>query len=649
MTLGVAVVVGATIIFPYIYLGGHLLFQEPKDWLGILVGHGLEGSLFYFGDFKWYPGNLTQIGTLVKNSNGTVVAVASTYSLEMAWTLCAGLTLLLPLLAIIYQIGSDNLEDEPNFAFSSLVFSGYDHNIQSREGIRRVRAQLRTDLEDLVRFKKEKEAEVAGQSENVRRSKNTDKVVVGLSATFALFTVNLSGFHLLFRWELKNLNTSLPEQLLVLPLVIAAVRLTVSKLLLQIVRCEGHARRSRVFSNHFWRVQLTYLSYCLLFVIETAYIDSDNLLWEPGCKETVVGIFFHRILIGDFILSLIFSLMYPYLRMQGRRCLSKREAHCRGELYSPFEDGQIVDNQFVGSNGAGSGPVDAKSREVPPTKSAFARSDHAKDKEDPKYYEDPSKTEFRISDHVADLVYRQTLVFCGTFYSPSLVAVGLALHMMIFFAQYCQVLFLSKRVMRPVGIPEQRRYFHFSMLLSVLVLVVSFLVYLRSVPNCGNRVNSGLTMWEDWSRQLQRLPNSMLLVIEYLCNQMSLWIVIGFLGVWAANLRRAEKAFQREIKAVTVRFKMETHLQKKIIRAYDIDVGLGELRGRRLFASWVEEMGEIGVKYIAPLAQVGYGDLVKLCKLTPLQVSGLLARLNCPPSEIKHILVEIERKQLQLL
>jgi len=130
---------------------------------------------------------------------------------------------------------------------------------------------------------------------------------------------------------------------------------------------------------------------------------------------------------------------------------------------------------------------------------------------------------------------------------------------------------------------------------------------------------------------------------------MLLWILLVCILIWALALHRRAKHITNEIKATAMRLKMETYERKKIIKEYNVSLGYDEVRGRDMFAAFIAELGPAGPKYVTPLKEYGFGDLVRLCKLSREQLTGLLVRGGAPNEEIELILAKVDEKRHELI
>jgi len=154
---------------------------------------------------------------------------------------------------------------------------------------------------------------------------------------------------------------------------------------------------------------------------------------------------------------------------------------------------------------------------------------------------------------------------------------------------------------------------------------------------------------DDFSATVNEWPSAIVIVVGYLSNQMLLWMVLVCLIIWAAALLGRSKSISKEITTTAMRLKMETYERQKIIKEYNVSLGYDEVRGRDMIAAFIAQLGPLGTKYVAPLKEYGFGDLVRLCKLNRDQLSGLLVRVHASQDEIEVILAAVDEKRLELM
>jgi len=257
-------------------------------------------------------------------------------------------------------------------------------------------------------------------------------------------------------------------------------------------------------------------------------------------------------------------------------------------------------------------------------------------------------THFSISNNINDAVYRQTLVMCGVIYCPVLPIVHVVFMFIFFYVKELEVMKFAKRPKNPMGVARQKRFFRLAVGLGLGVVLLPITSFLNSTPECGPHPLP-ITVAADFSDEFDRLPESVLLAYDYISNSVLLWMAVITLIIWILGIKRRQARITKEIKSTRHRLKMEAYEREKIIKAYNVQLGYGEVRGVEMFEEWVAELGEIGEKYGPKIVADGYGNLTRLCKLRNDQVEGMLFRHGATPEAVATILEGLEDARLTLI
>jgi hypothetical protein len=227
--------------------------------------------------------------------------------------------------------------------------------------------------------------------------------------------------------------------------------------------------------------------------------------------------------------------------------------------------------------------------------------------------------------------------------------VGLVIHVLLYYVKLLQVHYFSKRSMRVMSVGRQNRFFRLSMTGVIGLQLIPFALFLRSAPQCGPHKGSGLTVSAGFTLQLRRLPAYVTIILDYASNPLLLWAVISVIVIMLINVGSQQRAVKDEIKSTSIRLKLETFERNKIIKAYNLVMGYGEVRGREMFHAWLKELDEkLAAKLGAPLQEKGYGDMIRICKLTPEQLRGLLWQINNWPGNIGNNITREEAEEVML-
>jgi hypothetical protein len=266
-------------------------------------------------------------------------------------------------------------------------------------------------------------------------------------------------------------------------------------------------------------------------------------------------------------------------------------------------------------------------------------------------HKDKFKEEYDIPTSIIDIMYRQALIWCGAPYCPMLPFWGMFFSGLLFFIKKNEVLKFARRPTTPMGVARQNRFFRSSMITTMIISIIPFTFFLRRAPQCGPHYtgHKDTAVVDTFLTDLQRLPEGAIVIVNYFTSVVLLWTLLTVGAILVLTLKRRESFLHEEIKTTQLRLKLESAERKKIIEVYDVRIGYNEARGQELFKQWAEDLGVVGERYGPRLTTLGYGDLVKLCKLTDDQLKGLFEKIECTQAHVVIMMEQLAEKRQELV
>eukprot|EP00463_Aulacantha_scolymantha_P001830 TRINITY_DN2455_c0_g1_i1.p1 TRINITY_DN2455_c0_g1~~TRINITY_DN2455_c0_g1_i1.p1 ORF type:complete len:292 (+),score=21.43 TRINITY_DN2455_c0_g1_i1:188-1063(+) len=266
------------------------------------------------------------------------------------------------------------------------------------------RAFMYTSL-DQQNTKKGKQAKIMVKKANVQSKKLSWAEhflmrILGLFLTLLVMVISLTLLVFLVQNEEEILKKSMDWQsLLIIPAIVAIWMWLSPKIIFFLVKIERWSTEETKFKHYFYRSLALRLAYVLIII--WTILKKQRV--EGVCLETQSGQFFYRLVLVDFVLEILISLIFPFCRNMMSRCFAKC---CK-----------IIPTH-----------VSVRSVDVDIEMTTLAQKNLIRRASPRRVYEDSTLAEFRIADNILAVICRQALVLCGAVYSPMLVVVSVFFH-----------------------------------------------------------------------------------------------------------------------------------------------------------------------------------------------------------------------------
>lgn len=572
----------------------HFSATDIDDFSGLIIGLGFERTWFFYGG---YP-----------------PSYENNYRIDLLWLLCPTLMLLIGLYKALVNVDARNVisagNEENETAFSAALFAMWDHKISSRTNIKLQRYRLGKTLENMLGEKRE-----FARVQLDRNMKNRVLRLLGslFSFIYAGITAALIGFLLVNEQEMILRVQSNPLlanfATLVVPTVVSGFKAASPSVMQFIVTLEPHARSADRFRVMFLRIFIVKMFYLLVVLFQSGSLTETQK--GLGCKETQIGITYYKILWIEHIFEIGLSVIMPWFLLRTKnRCLQKftNEKSFSEEEY---EDG-------------------------------------IKDMRD----KDKIKDEFAVAKELIDVMYVQALIWAGAPFSPMIPFLGFFFGVIMIFVKQTQVLFFSRPPLKPLGVASQNRYFRSMMVITLIISVIPFSLFLRRTVTCGPHVNhSPISVFFAW---VDALPSAISFVITLSQSAALLWTAVLLMILYIAFLAKKESLLAEDLASIRRRVKTEVKEKHAIIRENGIMLDRNKDLGKNMFKSWIESLGDFGVKYCRLFQACYLDDLLELASLEKGEIRSLMEgwrdpSFTVPDSHIEFCQAELEREQVKLV
>ncbi|ESO89005.1 hypothetical protein LOTGIDRAFT_228947 [Lottia gigantea] len=302
-----------------------------------------------------------------------------------------------------------------NFYYISKVFNGWDYGITSVEAARLKHKSLFLELSEyLAGFKGKKEKTLSAKCQLFMIRLCTNIAVLGLIGASGYLIYYLSSI-------IRRIEIPYLIDVLAIPLCITGVHLILPILFHLLERLECYVKPKTELYIHMIRT-MTLKGVTLIVLVNFWFteLSKDSTL----CWETYVGEEIYRLVIVDFIFTLLVTFLFEFMR-------------------------RIVANYCIKSL---------------------------------------SVAEFNIGRNTMDLIYSQTLCWLGTFYCPLLSCIVLIKLVIIFYVKRVSVIQNCQPSMRPWRAARSHTIFLgflFSFFLLTTVAVACGIIFVEPSDNCG--------------------------------------------------------------------------------------------------------------------------------------------------------------------
>ncbi|XP_046583503.1 transmembrane channel-like protein 7 isoform X1 [Haliotis rubra] len=302
---------------------------------------------------------------------------------------------------------------EFNFFFVSKVFCGWDYGVTSKEAARLKHKSIYNELLEYLSGKKKEQVKTTGEKCQIFWIRvATNLIVIGL----------LGGAGYLVYWissteSVKNKIPVLSE--LALPLVITTLNMVTPAFFSLLGYLEKYEKPKNELYIHMLRtmtLRATNLAVLVYFWFKTAQ--------EQDCWESFVGQEIYRLVIVDFIFTLLYTFFFEFVRR--------------------------IMSQFC--------------------------------------FKSISRAEFGIGRNTLDLIYSQALCWLGTFYSPLLSCIVIIKLWIIFYVKRVSVLQNCQPSMRPWRAARSHTIFLgflFCFFLLTTTAVACGIIFIKPSQTCG--------------------------------------------------------------------------------------------------------------------------------------------------------------------
>ena len=193
-------------------------------------------------------------------------------------------------------------------------------------------------------------------------------------------------------------------------------------------------------------------------------------------------------------------------------------------------------------------------------------------------YEESLREEFDVLDNIADILYRQMLIFSGLSVSPYMPILGFVLGFPLVYLKFAQVKYCSSKKHTIIPVTKQHRFFRFSLVLVVMLSVAPFTMFLSTESTCGPYGGYDCDVARadaDYTSDLVSLSNLtceisdivvielnndfgfLSYVLEYASSAMVLWFVLIICGIALIADLRISASMSDDIKKYTAKLKSE--------------------------------------------------------------------------------------------
>ena len=290
---------------------------STAELTGLLVGIGMENTTLFYGGYEKEYG------------------AEGNYNMLLSYTINVAMGLMVGLMFALTSIGGkDNLgKEDKSFQLCSLVFSGQQMSISNEKLYTQNLIQAKTSLLESLKEKEQAllREKVKRTTEIIKKNASFFKRYCGQTTFFRFVSLMLLLVSSLVVFGMVDQEGQLdtyasdfgPAQYMIVPVCISLVRIVVGKALSVIVfELEGNPNQSSNFRHYFARVLFGRIL-CMYVMVGATYNlytqDQDQDDYSDGdqslCLETRLGVLFYRVLLYDILVELLFTLIYPFLKV----------------------------------------------------------------------------------------------------------------------------------------------------------------------------------------------------------------------------------------------------------------------------------------------------------------------------------------------
>jgi len=579
--------------------------QFNVSWVGLFTGSNLAYSWLFYG---YYDDHY--------DVNG------NEYKMDVNWVLMCIFTLVLSLLVTISQVDitsfgeDDEIDVSSSFDNFSSVFGSFDFALQDENAIEIQRRRLLKQIDDSVQESEVRRKVLLEKSDKkqvleieARRTKGLYLTVLILLVTGVTLSI-LIGQSSLVTEALAGTPAE-PYTSLIIPGTITFLKSATPVLIQMLVKYEAYQIKDQEFRALFGRIFILKM-FLALMVFLSAYINR-NIDGAGFCEQTNIGVVYYNTLILDLCVDCGTTVFQSWTIWRLKFCCKVgANATIKAELEDDKARAKFAD--------------EAKAKEIE-RKKTFGKEQAAVSTS--VYSEgDSYKDDFAVIGNLINIMYMQSLVWCGMPYAPILPFIGAVNLFLIIWAKKINCLFLTKVPLAPMGVAKQANFVRSLLVGSLIVCLIPFAVFLQTDVTCGpNLANPyGDKPFSSMTEALLLAPGWVHVLFRFLGMPILLWIMILISLVVMNVEQKKNNSDIEEVKYLKRRIRCFVQEYKAIVSEMKGSVNQEHRSGRNLFMQWMKEPEMLGFadKYKAHFAANGFNDLNVLLKIDDDQLLEIL-------------------------
>jgi len=496
-----------------------------QEYFGMIIGNEYEHSPWFYGGFKpEYPDSIlgdTSVGFWY----------IATCGVAFLFTIMA----LLKVLINVNHGGSSNDTEAMAFAFSRVVFAGYDHSVDKEWGVKQMRTSNAVQLmETMLEVKDEESQEMTRELLYRRILGVLACLILSASGFFGIATLVTREHSDIIPWidrqSKKHSGMEVVQRITeyLVPLAVASLQFIVPFTVKKIVRKEKYSAktRSRQIFLRVYFIRLGFLMFTMFWTARTARAVQEDPL--ETCVENRIGMLLYRFVETTVLVDIGMFVIVPQIRF----CFTPRGCcRCLAFKYKKRQsDKPVLDVRLtmLYENGQ-----DAANQ---------ADQAPAAEREKEKKGRESWKQTMDIPGEVVEEIYRQVVVWCGMYFCPMLPVLSAFTMTVGFYAKYLYLRQFCSKPRKASGIAQNRRLFYGMLLLGVCVSFFGFRYLIARTPICGP--HQGVNVKDDTMATLARhTPQWIADGGEQIFDPMLMSFVILLLGAYASYMLEKKKTY----------------------------------------------------------------------------------------------------------
>jgi len=262
------------------------------------------------------------------------------------------------------------------------------------------------------------------------------------------------------------------------------------------------------------------------------------------CPEAALGTFYYRLLIVEFLLSIIYSVTLAPLRVVFRSCCSclRKERRLFSALpYNVSLYRARAKNDLPGRRTQKENPHFVTQKQLE--------------------HDNTVNNAFEPLQETADAIYRQTIVWAGAVYAPVLPLMGLIFGMLHYTIKYIEAKYWGRRDYCFQTPARQRLTIQQSLIFVIIVTFIPISYFMTRTSACGPFFYTSVTgdnIGETMVNTFDAFPGWLRIIAGYFTSTVVLWMVIVFILIFVLTMRRQYTV------AVSRREDLDFHLYQEI-------------------------------------------------------------------------------------